>query len=56
MGHFKNVNSVLDCQDINHSWIAVKIQGYYRFIDCGLASPTHAQNGSREIEPFYFLI
>jgi transglutaminase/protease-like cytokinesis protein 3 len=39
----------------NHAWIAVKIQGYYRIIDCGLGCSSHPLNPNGTSEPFYFL-
>ncbi|KAI0221364.1 hypothetical protein L0F63_002396 [Massospora cicadina] len=41
--------------EANHAWVGVKIQGYYRLIDCGLATPTHPYNLHRAADPFYFL-
>lgn len=47
---------------INHSWLSIKIEGYYRFIDVTLGNPTNeiAQNYSNiwdenSITEFYFL-
>ncbi|KAJ9051870.1 hypothetical protein DSO57_1000530 [Entomophthora muscae] len=41
--------------EANHAWICVKIQGYYRFIDCGLSVPNHPYNIHKKLDLFYFL-
>lgn len=57
-GYLKDPNDGNELNKIpeaNHSWICVKIQGYYRFIDCGLAVSSHPYNINKKTDLFYFL-
>ncbi|KAI9297935.1 hypothetical protein K502DRAFT_362833 [Neoconidiobolus thromboides FSU 785] len=57
-GVLKDPNNAYDLDKtpvINHAWNSVKIQGYYRLIDCGLAVSTHIFNLSKKLDQFYFL-